>query len=348
MSVFIVNCGVQSPLGTYTSMSAANVRAVIPRVSNHPKFTDEAGQPVKTGMAGYLLTEEKNIRRFISLAKPALEECLEPFAASGLPINQIPLLVGIPKQRDGLDINQLKTLFQEAVQKLESQYRTLFNIEYYPNDHGSGMLALEAAKRKLEREETIFCLVGGMESYLEPSTIKWLEKKGRLKCKNNQNGFTPGEAAGFCLLTTLDTAQYHQLPLLAEIMAVANKTETKSVEKGEICLGEGLTQAMKQVLSLLDEEEQIAQIYCDMNSQRHRVDEYGYSVLHLGKHFLNPNDITAPANLWGDLGAASAPLLLSLVTESSRKGHAKGLYNLVYTSSPEKERGVALLKLKQT
>ena len=40
MSVHIIQCGTQSPLGTWTSMSAANVRAGLARVTVHPEFED--------------------------------------------------------------------------------------------------------------------------------------------------------------------------------------------------------------------------------------------------------------------------------------------------------------------
>ncbi len=76
------------------------------------------------------------------------------------------------------------------------------------------------------------------------------------------------------------------------------------------------------------------------------IDEYGYTTLRLSKYFDDPKDFIAPANMWGDLGAASAPLLISLAMESVRKGYAKGKNNLIFTISPGGNSAAAILKLQ--
>jgi 3-oxoacyl-[acyl-carrier-protein] synthase-1 len=58
---------------------------------------------------------------------------------------------------------------------------------------------------------------------------------------------------------------------------------------------------------------------------------------------MSASDFVAPADCWGDVSAASAPLCLALSVIASSKGYANGQYALLWTSSESGERGAALL-----
>ena len=51
----------------------------------------------------------------------------------------------------------------------------------------------------------------------------------------------------------------------------------------------------------------------------------------------------APAACWGDVGAATGPLLLGLAVAAAQRGHATGPYSLVTTSADGGLRGAALI-----
>ena len=56
------------------------------------------------------------------------------------------------------------------------------------------------------------------------------------------------------------------------------------------------------------------------------------------------SDFVAPADCWGDVSAASAPLGLVLSTISGRKAYANGTHALIWASSESGERGAALIE----
>ncbi len=344
MTIHIIKCGTQSPLGTWTSMSAANVRAGMARITKHAEYEDEKCSPVKVAMAGYLAPDIPNQYRFFKLGMAALEEAMVPLKNIDTDFDTVPLLIGMSGERNGMHPG-VQPSFCIQIGKTEYDCTIRFDTLFFPFEHASGLVALKEAVKKFENKEAEFCVVGGIESYMNLDTLKWLEENQNLKCSDNKWGFVPGEAAGFCLLAPSETVEKYSLEPLAEVVAVAETREEKQNKKDTVCTGNGLSQAFTQVLGSLPEGSRVHQVFCDMNGQRHRVDEYGYSIMRTSRFFEDPNDIIAPANLWGDLGAASAPLLISLATEAGRKGYAKGPYNLVFTSSLGEQRAALLLKL---
>lgn len=60
--------------------------------------------------------------------------------------------------------------------------------------------------------------------------------------------------------------------------------------------------------------------------------------------FRDAADFEAPADCWGDLGAASGPLYACLAIEAEARGYAKGSRTLIWASSEGGQRGAALLR----
>lgn len=143
-------------------------------------------------------------------------------------------------------------------------------------------------------------------------------------------GFTPGEGAGFCLVTTGAMARRLGLPPLAELLAVATARETKLMGTKTVCIGEGLTAAIRAVL---DPHHRVTHSYCDFNGETYRADEYGFTICRTREGFEDPGSFTAAAECWGDVGAASAPLALTLPLAAWSRGYAIGPVTLAWSSS---------------
>ena len=80
-----------------------------------------------------------------------------------------------------------------------------------------------------------------------------------------------------------------------------------------------------------------------LRGEPYRADEYGFAVTRTREHFVSPADFTAPADCWGDVGAASVPLSLGLALAAFAKGYSRGDTGLVWASSDTGERGAALV-----
>jgi 3-oxoacyl-[acyl-carrier-protein] synthase-1 len=167
-----------------------------------------------------------------------------------------------------------------------------------------------------------------------------------LKSSANRNGFPPGEAAGFCLLTTATTASGMGLRPLAQIESVAVAREPNAIRTPTICVGRGLSDAIQAATaSLRLPEERVDDSICDLNGEPYRSEEFALTVLRTQLAFVDATRFTTPADCWGDIGAASAPLFANLAVAAGLRGYAKGPRVLLWASSVGGERGAALVRL---
>ena len=188
------------------------------------------------------------------------------------------------------------------------------------------------------------CLVGGIESYFHADTMEWLDANRQLAGSVSRSGFVPGEGAGFCLLMAEQVMARLGLKPLARVSAVATGKETKLIKTSDICLGEGLSETVRNaVSSLRPPEERVNDIFCDINGERYRNEEWGFVCLRLSQYFDDPTAYRSPAECWGDMGAASGPLLAMLVCQAYVRGYSQGPRAMLWASSEGGRRGAAVL-----
>ena len=80
-----------------------------------------------------------------------------------------------------------------------------------------------------------------------------------------------------------------------------------------------------------------------MNGEPYRADEFGFTALRTKEGFESASDFVAPADCWGDVGAAGGLLHLMLACAAAHKGYANGPLALVWASAEAGERAAALL-----
>ncbi len=306
---------------------------------------DKHGEPMVVARADWLDVTLPLADRLVTLAVDAAQEALHPLA------EQLPSLRSRLRIHFSLSAENLPN----AAQQQDVLIRFASGVGFTAADppilpvvagHAGGFLALENACRQLRRGEALFCLVGGADSWLSPERLEAVDYAGDLHSVNFSWGFTPGEGAGFCVVTTGEMARRCGLVPLAELLAVATAQETKLMGTKTVCLGEGLTTAFRGVLSAgLAPAQRIAHCYCDFNGETYRAEEYGFSICRTREGFEDPGSFTAAAQAWGDVGAASGPLSLILPLAAWSRGYAKGPVTLAFGSSARAPlRAAALLQ----
>ena len=209
--------------------------------------------------------------------------------------------------------------------------------------HAGGLYCMEQALSLLQSGKSQFCLIGGVDSYLDPETLEWLDALEQLHSETTIWGFCPGEGAGFCLLTSTDRAASLGLPIAMEIISAASAKEANPIKTQTVCIGQGLSEAFKKSLAHLPRDNQIDHTICDMNGEPYRGNEYGFAVLRSPGKFADEADFMTPADCWGDVGAASGPLFAILATSAANKGYAPGPHTFLWASSEGGLRATALL-----
>ncbi len=341
--VCVVGLGAHTAVGLNAPATAAAVRAGIAGFNEHPFMIDRVGEPMIVALVPDVPVALDGSDRLGELGTPAAKEAFAPLADSPYGRgSEVAAIIGLAAKRPGLA--------DGAVEKITQRMRgigngsTISRVEAVPSGHSAGLMALEAGCQEIQGGRGDFCLIGGVDSYLEPETLEWLDEGEQLHSTANSWGFIPGEAAGFCLLASQRAAERCRLKVLGWVLAVATAMEQNLIKTDTVCTGQGLSRAVKQVLQAVPSpEERVNQTICDMNGERYRADEFAFTIARTSERFVDASDFLSPADCWGDVGAASGPLFLNLVSAAARKGYAKGPRTLLWTSSESGERSAAVI-----
>jgi len=307
---------------------------------------DSAGEPMRVAMAPWLDIDCSVVNRYEALLQPALAQALEPFGSSESGNIEVALALALPIPRPGLPTGLEQDLRERIARAFPGRFTTLASFQV---GHAGGLLGLHAAFRKFAEGSFDACVIAGVESYLSPETLEWLEENEQLHGAgplNNAWGFIPGEGAGAVLVVSGATAGRLRLEPLAQVLSVGKGFEPNRIKTETVCVGEGLTAAFREGLSGLPSGAKVTDVYCDMNGEPYRADEFGFAALRTKESFESASDFVAPADCWGDVSAASAPLGLVLSVAASSKVYSNGPYAFLWASSEGGERGSALFALR--
>lgn len=343
--LLIVGMGAATPIGRSVWSSAAAARAGLCGFCEHPFMIDTAGEPMRVARAPWLEIALEGSARYGALLLPALDAAIEPLRT--LPERERPrlaLMLALPPPRPGVPADLIPSLRDTLAERLAG---ICGRIECFAAGHAGGHLALEAAVRACSGNALDAVLVAGADSYLAPETLEWIESCDQLHGAgplNNAWGFIPGEAAGALLLATDACAARRRLDAFGEVAGLGLGRETCPIKTDTVCIGAGLTAAFRAALANLAPAERIHNVFCDLNGEPYRADEYGFASLRTQERFRAATEFIAPADCWGDIGAAGVPLHIALALIAQRKRYGKGPLSLVWASSESGERGAAVIR----
>ncbi|WP_245965539.1 beta-ketoacyl synthase N-terminal-like domain-containing protein [Pseudorhodoferax soli] len=339
----IVAMGACTPLGRDVWASAAAVRAGISGFVQHPYMLDTAGEPMRAAIAPWLDIGLDGADRLAALLFPAIDEALAPVSSASLAPLRMAIALGLPSARPGFP----ESLPQQMRRRLQHHYGdALGSAACFTAGHAAGLLAMQAAVNKLEQGTLDVCLVAGVDSYIAPLALEWLEGCSQLHGagpSNNAWGFIPGEGAAALVLMRQAKARASGLQPLAHVLGTGTAMEDKRIKTQTVCIGEGLTQAFRNALGGLPDGTQISDVYCDLNGEPYRADEFGFTAMRTQASFVAASGFVAPADCWGDVAAAGGPLHLCLATVAGCKGYSRGDMALAWASSEHGERAATLL-----
>lgn len=346
-AVFIVGLGACTAVGRSAWASAAAVRAGIAGFTQHPYMIDTAGEPMRAAIAPWIDINVQGVDRFEELLFPAIEEALAVLDGQTVDARRWALALGLPSPRPGLPEGLARDLLARIRHRFSSSIGSAATFE---NGHAAGLFGLQAAVTEMRSGGLDGCIVAGVDSWIEPETLGWLEENDQLHSAgplNNAWGFIPGEAGAALLVVRESVARTLNMEPLAAVLSVGIAYEPKRIKTETVCIGEGLTAAFRNALDALPQGALVTDIYCDMNGEPYRADEFGFTALRTKEHFEALPDFQAPADCWGDVAAAGSLLHLLLACAAAHKQYAHGNYAFAWTSAEMGERAAALLACAQ-
>ena len=316
--LLIIGAGVQCAVGLRLPDAAASVSGAIAGFRTEPRIRSaRTGAQITAAWLETLPAATSAFERMQTMAVAAATEAL-----AGVPNAEaltVPVLLALPAVRPGFDASAGRSLARDVMTMLPvTAERTRSGV--LRGGHGAGVQLIGAA-RALLADGASAVLIGGAESYRDTETLASIERAGRLRTADDTLGWIPGEGAGFVLLATPDGAARLQTAAIAAIEADATAVEPRPWYGSQATLGEGLTTALQSVFARPGAR---AEAYCDLNGDLWRADEWGYANLRTASHWVAPLVVHHPADCWGDVGAATGPMLVALAAQRIAARRAAG------------------------
>ncbi len=221
-----------------------------------------------------------------------------------------------------------------------------YHQKIYAGGHTGFVHALHSAIEAVSSGTLDRCLVGGIDSQVEPRSLEASVAVGMLKTEENPVGFMPGEAAAFLLIERLDTALMRRARIAGLLESPAWARDPHHRLAQEPPLGLGLTQAVSASLDGLDLRGcPIGLIVGDLNGDPYRASDWGYTLVRtLGPYGLGEVPLWVPASSFGDVGAATGPVAACVALRGFDRGYADAERVLLWLASDAGARAAFCLR----
>ena len=280
----------------------------------------------------------EGIGKLADLVAPAIWECLE--AAKPESPASIPILLGIaPLDRP----HRLPGLSEEILDEVEWR----LDLPHHPQSavialgNVSGVVALAQAREMIERRLSRYCVIAGVDSFLQLEVVEAYMDQSRIMTKTNSNGFFPGEAGAAVLIGASGSGKDGEL----RVLGLGFGQEAATIGSDSPLRGTGMIEACRNALA----EAGVAmhEIACrntDLNGEHYKFKEAMLAEGRLLKQLIERQELWHAAECVGEIGAAQVPCALALSCSAGQKKFAPGLRTLCHFSGDGPERGACVLE----
>lgn len=277
--------------------------------------------------------------RIIKMAIVAIRE-----ATKGLPSElTVPLVLAMPESLPDIKTMTVNVLVNNLLNDHGLPIK-MDQISSINTGRAAGIQAIKLASKILQDTKQDYVLLGASDSFWHLPIIKDLDESRRLLAAGSTDGFAPGEGSGFLLMTKDPRKAMEKNGHI-----IAMNPPGLGQERGNIASdgskpyqGDGLDGAFKKVLESY-QGEKINTVYSSMNGEAYWAKEYGVSMTRNKRHFSDEIETHHPAEAYGDLGAATGPVLMGLSAINLLTSKSSNV-NLVYSSSDSAHRAAILLE----
>jgi 3-oxoacyl-[acyl-carrier-protein] synthase I len=352
MSAGVVASSVLCSAGRGAEQLWASVRAGIARIGAS-QVMDRNFEPIRMGLVPEDALEPElppeleslpwpaRARRMLRLAAPALRTLLE---RAGPP--PVRLYLGLPEL--ALPDAQWMKGFALHLGKLAGMEVDPPNSRVVPTGRAAALTALELALQALESEPARPVIVGAVDTYLDLRLLAALDAEGRILSSGVMDGFIPGEGAAFLILTSAGLADSPTHPRVT-VEAAASASDPGHRRGTAPARGEGLAQALELLRGRLGGRtpDPVGTTFAGLNGESFDAKAWGVARLRHSDFFAPRMVLEHPADCYGDTGAATGAILLSLASQAIAAGDRTGPA-LVWAASDGESRACALLSASKT
>ncbi len=340
---YIAGIGMITSVGADTDMTAAAINAEYSGYRS-AVFFNQQGQPMTLAPVPSEVFTQIDIDidegayygeyydHIIKMAFVALSEALHTAVSRQFITSPIPLILTQPEEivkKDFIPTDLLtRNLLNQSSLWLKPEW-----IHCISTGRAAGIQGLSLALRALYEQGHDYVLIGGSDSYQDDVRLDQLDKNERILLPDRTDGFAPGEGAGFLLLTRHpEKALSHHGDIIG-LCPPGTGEEPGHLhdDSDQPYRGDGLDQAFKGALAD-NNGRNIHTVYSSMNGEHYWAKECAVAMLRNEAHLRERISIAHPADCYGDLGAATGPVLVGLAAYNLLKEYGPTSH-LVYSAS---------------
>jgi 3-oxoacyl-[acyl-carrier-protein] synthase-1 len=349
-SIYLIGASLLTPLGadpvTVTAAMDAGISGyqyceILGEGDEPLQFSPVPEEALKVRLAATLPGLSPPQIRLLKLATFALADI-----APQLPEAPVPLFLAGPEPYYYPPM--LTPLFTQHLMKSAGVTLDTRSSRTITTGRAGAIQAIEIAFRYFEATGAPYALVGGVDTFYNPRTLDILDNQKRLAGKGF-DGFVPGEGAAFMLLASPSAPEAASRQSLLRLHRSAVVHEPGHLLGSAPYTAEALASACAAAMAnaqahgahINDAGARISTIYSSENGEMHYNKELTVATLRNQDRLSKNRTIIRPAEFLGDLGAAFAPVAITLA--SAAAAPTKGLNSLVCASSDGGPRGAICL-----
>jgi 3-oxoacyl-[acyl-carrier-protein] synthase I len=334
--MYVIGTGMVTSVGPSSASSCAAMRAKVAGFAEVP-YTDISNEPVVGAPVSFVQSLSKGIVRLVDLAVPALKECCQAIPQSE--VARTPLLLALA------DSSRPSTIAEpvQVLRELKRRVGVEFGEDSCVLPYGAigGAIALQHAQMLIEKRGARYCIVGGVDSFLDQRQLRWLERGRRLKRPNQPDGLIPGEAASFVLVS----AKPPQRDASAAVIGIG--TSSSSPDDKSQPRAASIVSAMRTAIANAGvSTSQIRVEITDLTGERDLAVDHAIAVT---RTFIDPQP---KLHYWhmamslGSVGAASIPCAVTWALQAAVRGYAPGVCAMCTSISEPSAKGAVLVALQ--
>ena len=202
---------------------------------------------------------------------------------------------------------------------------------------------LALAQTLLDQGQVDQCIIGAIESCLDPEYLKTCLKLEILKTEHNSSGFIPGEASAFLLLKPQNQANNYYAVI--DSFHIAQCTSQRFLnDESTIDQAQSLCETISHCLN--ESSPDNVNLMCDFSGEPERAKTWAYSQTRLSNLFRSHKVANSyyPAINFGEVGASFAFISAILACQSYAKKYAASDSTLIWTLSDNGTSGSLILR----
>ena len=360
-SLVITSFGMTTSVGRDAAQSCAAMRAGITRPTPLPYFSlvDESNgegapliaHPISGLTDGFLI-----VGRWLRMAHAACTELMVDHRSSDTAARPdartttaiIAVLPLCDAARFGIDddasfdIGVLNSAFLTPLCKLLRLTVPEERRFVVAEGHAGTASAMARARALVAQGSADEVIVVGVDSYLDPGTLTWLQLANRLHGPSQPEGFAPGEAAAAVLVTSARRCAARGRQPKAFVMHGASEPGESQSHLDAPALGAHLGRVWSGLLQMGAPPD--ADVIVDLNGERWRSEAFGHAQARTAKLARADAMLSTPATSIGDVGAATGLVHLGIAARSIARRHARGPATVLLNQSDDGRVGAMLVQ----